>query len=174
MGENPDKIRTDIEMTRSRLAEELGLLSERVSPGRVAGRTAQDARVAVTHARERVVSGTADARTRLAGYAGELGPKVSTTAHRASVTAHRASAGAYRAGQTADELVHRAGQNPRVAAGTRKIRESTGQVVRTTRDRAAGNPGAARAVAAGAAGMAVTGAVVLTVMRWRRHRNWYG
>ncbi|KLL12243.1 MULTISPECIES: DUF3618 domain-containing protein [Protofrankia] len=166
MGENPDKIRTDIELTRSRLSEELGLLSERVSPGRVAGRTAEDARSAVTHARERVVSGTAGARIRLAGYAGELGPK-------ASVTAHRASAGAYRARQAADELVHRAGQNPQIAAGTRKIRESTGQVIRTTRSRAADNPGATRAVAAGVAGTAVTGAAVLTVVRRRRHRNWY-
>ncbi|SBW28956.1 DUF3618 domain-containing protein [Protofrankia symbiont of Coriaria ruscifolia] len=165
MGENPDKIRTDIEATRSRLTEELGLLSEKISPGRVAGRTAADARSAVVHARERVASGAAGARTRFAGVTEELAPKASATAHKASVTAHKAK-------QTADEVVYRASQNPQVIATSRKVRESTGQAVRTTRRRATDNPGATRAVVTGVVGTAVTIAAVTVIVRRRRCRSW--
>ncbi len=164
MGENPDKIKTDIEATRSRLTEELGLLSEKISPGQVAGRAAEDAKSAVAHARKRVASGTAGARVRFAGAAEELAPKASATAHKASVTAHKAK-------QTADEVVHRASQNPQITATARKVRESTGQAVRTTRRRATDNPGTTRAVAVGAVGAAATIAAVTVMVRRRRRRS---
>ncbi|WP_322760318.1 DUF3618 domain-containing protein [Frankia sp. Cr2] len=185
MAENPDSIKTEIETTRTRLANELAALSEKVRPAKVAGRTAEDARTVAAHTWERVATGAAGARVRLAGATEDLGPKASATAHKASVTAHRAK-------DTAGRTVHRVGQNPQVAgtaqharaaasqtatkvshnphvtATADKVRESsehTARTVATVRQRAVDNPRATRAVVVGVTGIAVTAALVAVVRR---------
>ncbi|WP_322768106.1 DUF3618 domain-containing protein [Frankia sp. Cr1] len=186
MAENPDSIKNEIDTTRTRLADELAALSEKVRPAKVAGRTAEDARIVAAHTWERVTTGAAGARVRLAGATEDLGPRASATAHKASATAHRAK-------DTAGRTVHRVGQNPQVAgtaqharaaasqaatkvghnphvtATAEKMRESTEHTARTVaavRQRADDNPRATRAaVAAGVAGIAVTAALVVVARR---------
>ncbi|WP_165486328.1 DUF3618 domain-containing protein [Frankia sp. Cppng1_Ct_nod] len=142
MGENPDEIKTDIEATRSRLAEEINLLSAKISPGRVAGRTAEDAKHAVAHARERMASGAADAKVRLAGATEDFGPRASATAHKARDTVGHAvtkvghnpqvAATAHKARDTVGHAVTKVGHNPQVAATAEKAqqaRETVGHAV---------------------------------------------
>ncbi len=139
MGENPDEIKTDIEATRSRLAEEINLLSAKISPGRVAGRTAEDAKHAVAHARERMASGAADAKVRLAGATEDFGPRASATAHKARDTVGHAvtkvghnpqvAATAHKARDTVGHAVTKVGHNPQVAATAHKARDTVGHAV---------------------------------------------
>lgn len=54
MGETPDELKADIERTRQDLTADVVALTEKVSPGRVAGRRMQRVRAAVVRLRERV------------------------------------------------------------------------------------------------------------------------
>ncbi|OHV35645.1 MULTISPECIES: DUF3618 domain-containing protein [Pseudofrankia] len=75
MGERPEEIRSEIEETRDRISAEIDELTDRYSPGRVAGRKVHDARDAAASMRARAGVGAGGIRQRLtlrgSGHLGE-------------------------------------------------------------------------------------------------------
>ncbi|WP_239348185.1 MULTISPECIES: DUF3618 domain-containing protein [unclassified Frankia] len=180
MDENPNSINTDIEATRTRLAEELTALSEKMSPTKAAGRTVEDAKIAIAHTWERMATGAADARVRLAGATEDLAPRASATAQKAKDSAGRA---VHRVGQNphfagnaqhvrdaASQTAAKVSHNPRVTATAEKVRESTVRPARTmqaVRQQAVNSPRATRATAAAMTGVMMA-AVLVIIVRGRR------
>jgi hypothetical protein len=75
VGERPEEIRSEIEETRDRISAEIDELTERYSPGRIAGRKVHGARDAAASVRVRAGAGASGMRQRLtlrgSGHLGE-------------------------------------------------------------------------------------------------------
>jgi cobalamin biosynthesis Mg chelatase CobN len=140
VGTTPDEVRAEIEATRARLEKDLDQLSEKVSPGKVAARTAHDARVAAGRAASSVRE-----------HAGQ-NPAVVTMRRKA----HE------RADHTATAVRSQMDAHPRVAVGAQKAKESTQRATGAARRQAERNP----RLSAGVVGVALVTLVTLVVV-WR-------
>jgi hypothetical protein len=163
----PDEIRAEIEQTRTRLGHDLDELSDRVSPQKVAGRTAQELKSKVIDAGD------------------ALKPKVNAATEKALDTAAKARDTAGQAASTAQQKAHeQLDAHPQVADALHTAngalsttrakageavttgREKGCEAVSTGRAKAKENPRAAGSIAGGAAAALVTVAVL--VVRRRR------
>ncbi|MCK9897925.1 DUF3618 domain-containing protein [Frankia sp. AgB32] len=152
-----DEIRSDIEATRARLGSDLDQLSDRVSPHRVAGRTAQDLRRRVSSTTE-TARHTADQAKATMRRQLDAHPQVTASAEKARQTAGSAAG-------SATQTVHRQlDAHPQVAAKVQQARDTAGSAVSTSRQKAADNP-RTTGLAAGAAALVA----LLVAVLWRRH-----
>jgi len=136
---SPDEIRAEIEATREHLGQDLDELSERLSPHRVAGRTAENV------------------RHKMSDAGNALRPKVMAVTDRARTSTQQAATVARR----------QLDAHPQVASAVQKTREGAQIAVRSGRSKAAGNPGAAKALAGGLAAVVL----LLTLILRRRHHE---
>ncbi|WP_462188771.1 MULTISPECIES: DUF3618 domain-containing protein [unclassified Frankia] len=170
---SPDEIRSDIEATRARLGSDLDQLSDRVSPQKVAGRTAQDIKRRVTTATEAVRPKVAATTEIAAEKARDTADQAKATVRRQfdahpqlAVTAQKARATAGSAAGTATQTVHKQIEaHPQVAAKAGQVRDTAGSALTAGRQKAADNPRAAGS----AAGLAVLLVILLLILRLRRH-----
>ena len=83
MSTDPDQIREDIERTRAELSSDVDALTDKVSPGQVAHRQADQVRSAVSDVKDRVMGGVSDG----AGTAGHAASSVGDAASQLPHTA---------------------------------------------------------------------------------------
>ncbi|WP_235486279.1 hypothetical protein, partial [Frankia sp. AvcI1] len=148
-------------------------LSDRVSPQKVAGRTAQDLRRRVSSATESVrpkvaaTTGTATEKARHTADQAKATVRRQLDAHpQVAATAQRARDTAGSAAGSASQTVHRQlDSHPQVAAKVSQVRDTAGGAVSAGRQKAAANPRATGTAAAAAAALL---ALLLVVLRHRR------
>ncbi|MCL9796738.1 DUF3618 domain-containing protein, partial [Frankia sp. AgKG'84/4] len=145
---SPDEIRSDIEATRARLGSDLDQLSDRVSPHRVAGRTAQDLRRRVSSATDAVrpkvtaTTGTATEKARHTADQAKATVRRQLDAHpQVTASAEKARQSAGSAAGSATQTVHRQlDAHPQVAAKVQHARDTAGSAVSAGRQKASDNP----------------------------------
>ena len=84
MGTTPDRIRADIEQTRSELTHDVNQLADRTSPKRIANRQTAKVRQGVGRLRDRVMGSAEDAKITVGDRAGEAGDAMREQAHKAA------------------------------------------------------------------------------------------
>ncbi|CAI7974276.1 DUF3618 domain-containing protein [Frankia sp. Hr75.2] len=162
----PDEIRADIEATRAQLGHDLDELSDRVSPHKVAERTAAGVKDKVAGAGSALKPKLDEAALRARGSAGHAAAVAQETAHR-QLDAHPQVADAlHRTTATAGSAVT-IGREKATQTATAG-RAKAGALVTAGRDRARENP---RAAGSAAGGAAVLGVVAALVARRRRRRR---
>ncbi|WP_018500590.1 DUF3618 domain-containing protein [Parafrankia discariae] len=162
----PDEIRADIEATRAQLGHDLDELSDRISPHKVAGRTAAGVKDKVAGAGSALKPKLDEATVRARGTAGHAATAAQQTAHR-QLDAHPQVADVlHRTTATAGSAmtVGREKAAQTAAAG----RAKAGPLITAGRDRARENPRAAGSAAGGAAALGVVAALIARRRRRRR------
>jgi cobalamin biosynthesis Mg chelatase CobN len=139
VGTTPDEVRAEIEATRAQLEKDLDQLGEKVSPGKVAARTAHDARVAAGRAASAV-------RDRA-----EQNPAVASVRRKA----HE------RADHTATAVRGQMDAHPRVVEGAQMAKDSTLRATQAAGRQARRNP----RTSAGLLGVVLVALVTLVVVR---------
>jgi hypothetical protein len=84
MGTTPDRIRADIEQTRSELTHDVDQLADRTSPKRIARRQTDKVRGGAGRLRDRVMGSAEDVGTSVGDRAGDAGDAVRDQAHKAA------------------------------------------------------------------------------------------
>jgi hypothetical protein len=145
MSTDPDRIRSEIESTRSELSSDVDALTDRMNPRRIAGERVGQARGALTRVKEKVMGAQMD------GHG---------TGQRMSQAAGSVRGGARSLGQQSRAQAHS-------AAGS--VRDEARSLGQQSRAQAQGNPLAAGLIAFGA------GLLVSSLIRPSRHeRQWAG
>ena len=124
---SPDEIRAEIEATREHLGHDLEELSERISPRRVASRTAENMRHRMS-----------DAGSKITAVTGTVADRAKTGAEQATTVALR-----------------QLDAHPQVASTVQKAQANARTMIESGRSMAAENPQAAKAVAGGLAVLAL-------------------
>jgi Protein of unknown function (DUF3618) len=126
MGQDPDQLRRDVELTRQRMSTDVDVLTEKVSPKQIVRRRTQRTKGALGRAKERVMGTTADS--------------VSTAGHGLSSAGHGVTHGVGSAASSVGDAATSA------ASGVGDAATSTATTVRR---QAEGNPLAAGLIAFG-------------------------
>ena len=173
MGAKPEELKRDIEATRAQLGEDLDQLTEKVSPGRVATRAAEDAKSAASSLAARVSSTTNDLKPKVAHGAQKAktsaGSALGTVRDRAEQNPQVAAAATKAresAGHAAQAVKGQLEAHPQVEAKAQQAKESASNAARTTSDKAKANPGAFGGITAGALALLT----LLLVKRRRRSK----
>ncbi|MEU4477616.1 DUF3618 domain-containing protein [Micromonospora sp. NPDC023966] len=153
MSSDPDRIRSEIENTRSELSSDVDALTDKVNPRRIAGDRVGQARGALTRVKEKVMGAQMDghgAGQRMSHAAGE-----------------RMSHASERMSHAAGERMSHAGERMSHAAGS--VREEARSLGQQSRAQAEGNPLAVGLIAFGA-GLLVSSLIPPS----RPERQWAG
>jgi hypothetical protein len=139
VGTRPDEVKAEIEATRAQLEKDLDQLNDKISPGKVAARTAHDARVAAGR--------TASSMRERVGQ----NPAVESVRRKAHEQVDH----------TAATVRGQMDAHPRVATSTQKAMESTQRAGLAVRRQAERSPRAS----AGVVGVVIVALVTLVVVR---------
>lgn len=182
MGTRPEEIRSEIEDTRDRLTAEIDELTDRYSPGRVAGRKAHEAKDAAVSVKDKVGASAAGVKDRLTpgsnghhssdGHVHAVGAKVADVAHRGADAAQHGAATTTGFVRYQLEAHPQVGDVAHKAAGTASTAatKAGGAANQAAHQAAAGAQEHRREVGLAGAALALLGLVFLLVTRGR-HRD---
>ncbi|HEX7267119.1 MAG TPA: DUF3618 domain-containing protein, partial [Streptosporangiaceae bacterium] len=121
MTSEPDQIRGEIQQTHRELSEDVGALTEKLSPPRMVQRRARRTRAAMTNVKDKIMGSTASrtsaASDTMSSTASGVGGTVSSTASAATDKVASAASSAADAARSAPEMARRRTEGNPLAAG---------------------------------------------------------